>query len=125
MKKDNLMHIRVNFSEAIDSKKDLLISEMSLLKIRKNIDNYRKLRKIELELKERSKKELKEILNELKKIKTNALPKIEIPDILKKDEEIISKTKKSKKSDFETTSEDDIEIQLKEIREQLKQISSY
>ena len=97
MIKENLIHVRLGYGEAFQTKRDILSSEMALLKIAKTIRGYGFYRSQELELKlilYKEIKELKMILGKLQK----TLPKPKIPSILKEDfgEEAEPKSKKIK-----------------------------
>ena len=48
---NNLIHIKLEFSEAVESKKDMLYSQQALLKLAQIIKQYRTLRTEELKLK--------------------------------------------------------------------------
>ena len=51
MKENNVIHIKFEYLEAIEAKKDILQTEISLLKIAKKINAYQELRKQELKTK--------------------------------------------------------------------------
>lgn len=120
MKNENLIHIKFEYEEALQSKKDILLSEMNLLKISKTIKNYSSLRLEELDLKLKLFKKIKEINADLRKLQIS-LPRLKIPEILKKDEddEEISKVKEIKEGPYE----EDIEYELQEIQDKLRSIS--
>lgn len=110
----NPIHIKLEYPEAVDSKKNALNSEINLLKISKTIKNYSLLRKKEQNKKLKILKLIKETKTELGKIQKN-LPKVEIPEILQEHEnaeEIKIKEKNNK----------DLESQLQDIREKLKSL---
>ncbi|MFH1801675.1 MAG: hypothetical protein ABH804_02470 [archaeon] len=117
--KENLIHIKLEYSEAVQSKKDVLSSEMSLLKIAKTIKRYRALRSEEIKMKSKLYKEIKETSMNLRKMQT-ILPKIEIPQIIKKNnsEEFEEKIKKTKEQNYDQS----LEAQLREIQERLRTI---
>ena len=128
MKKQNLIHIRYSHSEAVDTKKNMLLTEKSILKIIQTLKDYNKLRRKEFKIKENSKKSLREIKNNIDKIKLS-LPDLKRPEILKKTlEDIIPKevikekqdnikTIKEKKYDFK------LEKELEEIQRRLRSIA--
>lgn len=120
MKNENLIHIKFEYEEALQSKKDILLSEMNLLKISKTMKNYSSLRLEELDLKLKLFKKIKEINADLGKLQIS-LPRLKIPEILKKDEddEEISKVKEIKERPYE----EDIEYELQEIQDKLRSIS--
>ena len=115
MNDKNLLHIRLDYEESLESKKDMLSSEINLLRISKIIKRYSSLRIGELNLKIKLLKKIKEIKSYLKKLQTS-LPKIKLPDILKEEgEETELKHKK-------TPQEIDLETQLQKIQEELNSI---
>jgi len=120
MKNENLIHIKFEYEEALQSKKDILLSEMNLLKISKTMKNYSSLRLEELDLKLKLFKKIKEINADLGKLQIS-LPRLKIPEILKKDEdsEEVSKVKEIKERPYE----EDIEYELQEIQDKLRSIS--
>ena len=110
MKDEKLIHIKIDAKEAIETKRDLLISQANLLKLAKTIKRYKLLRQKELLKKEKLKKELKKLhifLNKLDK----TLPGIELPKILEKQKD---KRKENK--------QDSIEKELMEIQKKLKEL---
>jgi len=103
-------YVKLDSPEALNSKKNLLATEINFLNIIKKIQNYRQLRTIEL----KKKLTLKTKLNELK-AKINSLRK-NLPS-----------AKISEKEEFETISEKtkrkSLEQELKEIKEKLASLS--
>jgi hypothetical protein len=117
MKEQSLIHVKIDYEEAIQSKKDLLSLERYFIQLLKTIKEYSFLRKDELNTKLRLQKKMKDLKNNLGKL-NETLPKIKIPEILKKDdlqEEVPSKTKKG-------TINPDLEVQLREIQERLRRL---
>ena len=51
MKEENLINVKLEYGEALQSKKDILTSEMNLLRIAKALKNYHILRTKELKSK--------------------------------------------------------------------------
>ena len=113
MKNENLIHVKFEYEEALQSKKEVLSSEMTLLKIAKIIKEYRFLRLEELKLKLKLHRRMKETITNMRKLQT-ILPTLEI---LKKDEDI-KKVDKIKKTQY-----DGLEYQLQEIQDKLKSLS--
>ena len=120
MKSENLIHIKLEYNEAVKAKKDILSTEMNLLRILRIIKKYRDSRTQELVLKTKIHRKIKEFLTNMKKLET-LLPKVKIPEVLKEDDEEISKIKTKKKLPAEHK---DIESQLQEIQNQLKNLGS-
>ena len=117
MNSKNLIHIKFEYWEAVQSKKDLLSSEMSLLKIGRKINKYHSFRNKELKLKIKLHKKVKEIKTSLNKLHT-ILPKIKIPEILQDEETGELKTEEPKKEIYNR----DIENQLKNIQNKLRSL---
>lgn len=109
----NPVHVKLDFEEAITSKKAVLSMEMWLLEAAKNIETYKLLRMKELTLKENLKKKSKEARSSFKKLKA-ALPEPEMPKSVKKTESethISPHSTKGKKGE--------VEEQLLEIQKRL------
>jgi len=62
---DTVVHIKFNRPEAIQSKRDLLFAQRSILELLKHIKRYHLLRKKELVLKEKANKKIKETNKEI------------------------------------------------------------
>lgn len=127
MKEESIFHIKVDYEEAVESKRDLLSSERDFLNVLRIIKRYEALRKEELTNKIRIQNKIKELKGNLTRI-NEVLPKIKVPDLLKrknvpekerKEEEKLEKIQVKLK---EATDEDDLELQLKEIQEKLKKL---
>lgn len=93
MKKNPLIHIKLDYEEAVQSKKDVLTTEIDLIKMAQAIKNYRILRLKELQMKIELLKKLKDTKTDITKIRS-VMPKLEIPKILRKHEEEMKKEKK-------------------------------
>jgi len=109
MKENNVIHIKFEYLEAIEAKKDILQTEISLLKIAKKINAYQELRKQELKTKIKFLSKLKGTQANIKKIQRN-LPEIEIVKTIPAS----IKTPKSK-----ITYDKDIENELRNIQAKL------
>jgi len=117
MIKENLIHIKLGYGEALQTKRDLLSSQIILLRIAKTIRGYDFYRSNELELKSILYKEIKELKMNLGKLQ-KTLPKLEIPNIIKKEgqEKTEPRSKKIKPP------ERNIEEQLQEIQKRLNEL---
>jgi len=116
MKNENLIHVKLEYEEAVESKKNVLSSEMNLIRIMKIIKQYHFLRLEELKTKAKLYRKLKEIKKDIKNLQI-ILPTLEIPKILKKEDE----TKKPETIiPKEKTYDTSLESELKEIQEKLK-----
>jgi hypothetical protein len=118
MNKENLIHIRFGYGEAFQAKRDILSSQMILLKMAKTMEGYNFYRSKEFELKSVLYKKIKELKMDMGRLQ-KILPKPKIPDILKekwpeKTEPIpIRKTKFPERS---------LEEQLQEIQSKLDEL---
>jgi len=115
MKEQNLIHVRIEPEEALDSKKAILSSQMSLLIILKIIKKYKLLRIEELKTKEDLHKKIKETNTEIGKLQLT-LPKLKIPELLHKEKEV-------KKTNKKIIANDDLEFQLQEIQNKLNTLA--
>lgn len=130
MEKNNLVHIKFDREESKDYKREILHSQLNLLKVLRSLKKFKELRLKELDKKIEIHEELKEMKRGLTSLeKTLPIPKI--PKILKKEEpkkeEV--KNKKKGKGDAKKDSErenkinpDSIEGQLMEIQKKLDEI---
>ena len=109
MKDENPVYVKLEYEEALESKKDILSSQVSLLRIIQMIRKYRLFRLEELKIKAKV----------YKKIKTD-LPHVKIPQIKKTDEEkeFVKRIKETTGSEYDNS----LEIQLQEIQEKLRDI---
>ncbi len=120
MKDENLIYIKLEQGEAIQRKREILSSEVELLKTISSMKRYQLLRSQELALKISLYKNIKIVLTNIRKLE-KILPKMKIPAILRHHEEkeapIIKTPVKEKKIHT-----NDIEAQLKEIQDRLKEL---
>jgi len=115
-----VIHVKLEYLEALQSKKDILGSELGLLKIAKAIKRYQILRSDELKIKLRLHRKLSELKTNIGRLQ-QVLPKVKIPDILEEKRE--SPEKKIVKTKIEERAHDSsLESQLQEIQERLKQL---
>ncbi len=127
MKDEDLIHLKFNYLEAVQSKRNILEFEQSLLKILKALKNYHSLRIKELELKLLLYKEIKSFkLNNTKLKKT--IPKLKIPEILKKEnleedneEKNLIKEKEIQKEKI-IKYDNSLDSQLREIQDKLRSL---
>ncbi len=118
MKNKSLIHIKFEYEEALRSKRDILYSEMNLLKVSKSIKNYSSFRLEELGIKLKLYKKIKEINSSIKKLQI-IFPKVEIPEILKRENEIAEKSRIGLEKKEGESYNQDLEYQLQEIHEKL------
>ena len=79
---NNLIHIKIGYDEALQSKKNLLSLELELVKTLKTIREYRTIRTNKLRLKNKLKRKISSNLTEIKKTQ-KLLPKIKLQPIKK------------------------------------------
>ena len=119
------VHIKIHQNEAIDIKKEMLSSEMDLLKLIRIIRKYKIMRLREIKIKEKLKNNMNSSINNINKLE-KMLPKDRIPKIEHGEEEreslkkIKTYTPKDKKKEMEDNMYDNIELELKEIQDKLK-----
>ena len=106
MKEQSLIHVRIDYEEAIQAKKDLLSSERDFIRLLKTIKRYELFRKQELTTK--------------LKLQNKIFPKIKLPDFMIKEEEFLKEEKPSKTK--KDNKDEDLEVQLREIQERLRKL---
>ena len=107
------VHIKIDFSEAVSSKKELLSCQLYLLKIAKNLKNYKKLRKKELADKSKVKTKLKSVANDLKHLREN-MPKTSSAEKEKKQAKVEVQKKMEKGK---------LESELNDIKDRLEKLT--
>lgn len=115
---ENLVHIKLEYMEAVQSKRNVLSLEMNLLNIIKIVRRYYSLKTDELRSKTELIKKIKIFSTEIKNLQTT-LPKSKVLKSLKEGEE---ETGFREKKDIYDES---LESQLKEIQEKLKSLGRY
>lgn len=116
--KESPIHIKLEYLEAVKGKRDLLDSQLNLLNLMKILRNYNEFRQKELEKKQQIFKITKEVRINLSKLqKIMPLPKI--PKILKKG---LPEKTYSAEPKIDTIDHTDVESQLREIQEKLRQL---
>lgn len=127
MKDENLIHVKLEYNEIVQSKQDILMAEASFLKIMRTMKTYHPLRTEELKLKLKIHSKISEIINNIKKLEI-LLPQVKIPKILKDKYpnegenfiEIEEKIKKAKASNYDSN----LESQLQQIHDKLKELAN-
>ena len=128
MAESNLIHIKLEHSEAIQGKRDLLSSEANLLRVAQTIRRYRLLRASELKTKAKLHRKIKETNTIMKKLE-QVLPKVKIPQMLQEEifeegttEPAPTRVSKAKSKNKKETHDSDIEKQLRHIQDRLKKL---
>jgi len=111
MKKD-VIHVKLEFEDALNSKKNLLQTEMSLLNILKTIGAYRILRKKELSARLKLRGKFRETASDLRKLQKY------LPEANKKEEVLEKIPAKKQKIKYDRKLEDE----LKDIQMKLRQL---
>lgn len=122
-KTESAIHIRLENNEAIQGKRDLLSSEINLLKLFQSIEHFKRLRAEELKKKRLILKKSGEIKKNLKKL-TIILPNLKIPKILKAEVNSIKRKEKNLDLNYKIPrTKSKIEEELTEIQERLNRLS--
>lgn len=120
-----LIHIKLNHREAVNSKVDVLSTQMNLIRMLRTMKSFHKIRSEELKVKAKIQKRLRELDKSIHKLEL-LLPKIEIPKILQHEkEEVKEEVRKEVRKDVDKKKDyydKDLEIQLKEIQEKLMKL---
>jgi hypothetical protein len=125
MSDQNILHVKFENDELIRSKRDLLSTEMGLLKIAKAIKNYRFFREEELKIKIALLRKSKSLKLSLKKLQTT-LPKVKGTGhfIKEKPTSIIPAPKGKKPIEAQAPEDMDLEAQLRDIQDKLGSLSA-
>ena len=86
MDSEKLIHVQLEYPEAVMVKKDILLTEAGILKIHGNIKGFHSLRKEELKTKRKINTKIRKINANLKKLGV-LMPEVERPKVLKKPKE--------------------------------------
>ena len=120
------VHIKLEQPEAIEIKRDVLNSEMDLIKIIRIVRKYKILRMRELRLKEKLRKNMSTSVTNIKKLQI-MLPKGRIPKIDHGEEEekdVLKKVKtytpKDQKAEQDKKRFDSLEMELSDIQSKLR-----
>lgn len=121
MKGEKLIHIKFEHDSALEAKRDILASEINLLKISRRLKQYKEYRLEELETKLKLEKKLRALKLDIGRIQ-NLLPGIKIPRILKptskrQEEHEIEKLKIPNQED-----QGEIESELQKIQKKLSSL---
>jgi len=123
----NAVHVGINYDKAVSAKKDILLCEKEFLETIRHIKSYDSIKKREISLKNKLRKEISGLRIAIAKIQED-LPKKEETkkfDKTKKEEEILIKPLKEKKKLIAPAKkEDHLEAELREIQEKLDRLNS-
>lgn len=123
---EKLIHIKLDYSEAVQSKKDILGTQRDLLEVLKNLKRYHLIRTQELKIKLMLYKKIKELKTSINKLNVS-FPKIKIPDIIKHDEDFKNRKeeremKKIKEISGKDMKQSDLEKELADIQKRLQEL---
>ncbi len=120
MKEESLIHLRFEYPSALEAKKDILYSEKRLIGLVNIMKNYQELKNLEMRLKLKMHRKMKEILNLIKKLHQE-VPHIKQPQYEEKEE--VPRKVKERVIRPEVKKEDSsIEAQIREIQNKLNSI---
>jgi hypothetical protein len=120
IKEENPVYFRIGYYEALESKKDILASEMAFLNLIKIARRYNLLKEEELEIKNKMYKAIKELDLLTRKTKAS-FPFLKLPE---KQKETVNKEViviKPARKDYD----ENLEAELRKIQEKLKSMSGY
>ncbi|MBT4375806.1 hypothetical protein HOD29_00320 [archaeon] len=119
----NAIHLKLEYSEAISNRKEVLSAEINTLQLVTTIRAYHKLRAAELNKKVEMQKKLKSINANINKL-SKLLPILKIPKILKKTEEVGVETHKEFSPKITKISSHPLEDELKKIKNELSKLEA-
>lgn len=131
MKGENLIHIRFEYFAGVQSKKDILSTEMDLLRMNQILKRFKEYRMQELELKFAFERKLRALKLDFGRIQ-NLLPSPEVPEILEKTHKKALREKNAgieietpfiPKIKIEEPKKDDLDAQLREIQRKLNALA--
>lgn len=121
--KINPIHLKFDYNEALNSKRELLYSQKSLMIMTKTIQEYYRLKNEEVEMKAEFHKKLRETIKCISKLQ-KTMPSVEIPEILKKDGYENKTQKEIKIIEKRPVYDNSVESQLREIQEKLMSLQN-
>ena len=95
MPKSQLIHVKLDYTEAVQAKKHVLSSQIETLRVLNHLKRYHALRTEELKTKLKLHRKIKELLTHMKKLQIT-LPKIKVPEVLKHEDQHQEKPKDKK-----------------------------
>lgn len=116
---ETLIHVKLEYAEAVRAKRDILSFESDLLRVLRRVRSYHKLRSEELRIRLKMYRRIKELKSNVGRLQ-QTLPKIKIPSLLSKGREEIVEYSKPKV--IKNNPSDDLDKQLEEIQERLRKL---
>jgi len=120
-KEENLIHIKLEYLEAVQSKRDILRTQRDLIEVLKMLKRYHIIRIQELKVKELLLKKIRELKLNLNKM-NQAFPRIKIPNIIQQDSEQKETVKKIKEISGKNVKGDNLERELADIQKKLREL---
>jgi hypothetical protein len=118
MEQKNPVYVRMDYNESLESKKNLLNTEVSLLNLIKSLKAYHSIRLEEMKIKAGIYKAIRELNLTMKKTKSS-FPFFKIPEVKSRKEIPIEKEIKFTKEKTDNS----LESELKEIQERLASLN--
>lgn len=117
MEQKNPVYVKMGYDESLDSKKNLLSTEVSLLNLIKSINAYHSIRLEELKIKAGIYRAIKELSLTMRKTKSS-FPFFKVPENKSKKENLMQKEIKVPKEKVDNN----LESELQEIQEKLRNL---
>jgi len=119
MKDEKLIYVRLEKDEAIQSKRDILESQLKLLQVLQIMKRYYPLRINELKIKSRFYTRIKEVAKDIAKLETT-LPQIKMPKIIKEHYTApLDEVEEIKAKSYDSS----LESQLQDIQAKLRELA--
>lgn len=122
MKEEKLIHIKLDYIESLQSKRNILVSEKEIIKIIQTIRRYKRIRSQEMIKRILLKRKIRELHEDFKKIIKN-MPQLRIESEKVSEESPIEALEEQIEETREMQYDKDLEEQLREIQERLNSIS--
>lgn len=130
MKGEKLIHIKFEYFAGVQSKRDILSTEMDLLRMNQILKRYREYRMQEIELKLALERKLRALKLDFGRLQ-NLLPTPEVPEILEKAHKKVIQERKAggevmpivPKIIREEPKKDELDSQLQEIQKRLNALA--
>ena len=120
------IHVKLEYSEALESKKDILLTQSNLIKLKNLIKNYQIIRIKELKRKINLYNKIKQLMNSINRLE-KIMPEVKVPQFVHHENE--NKETPFTKNFMQKTNlmqaspkNSDLESQLREIQEKIKSL---
>ncbi|MGA2130607.1 MAG: hypothetical protein ABSG05_03295 [Candidatus Pacearchaeota archaeon] len=119
MPSEDTIYIKLDYMEALKTRRGILNSELSVLNISKKIQQYKNLRLLELGLKSKLSTKFKDVKSNIRRLQAT-LPSGRLPKIIQKEK--AKAVEKSSERVGRIRQQSDIESQLSEIQRRLAEL---